>query len=554
MTNDFVWMLARWFDAPIFNALAAWNVHLVAPELCVAAGLLFALFKGVGRHQQDAWLYAILSLFAGLVCLFCQYDYVFTPQLLHQPLHLSGGLVSLDGFSWVMRLMVMLGATMTVMMSRSFVAGRSKSPAEFYAVLMAAVLGAMFLVGARDLIMLFVALETMGISSYILSGYFRDNTRSAEASLKYLTYGGVCSALLLFGFSLLYGLSGGATQLPVIGQALSTTPLLAGAGGLIVKSLAAVLVFGAVSFKLSLAPFHMWTPDVYEGAPTPVAAFLSVVSKTAAFAVAIQLVQTLFADVPAVQPLLAAICGLSMVWGNISAVMQTDLKRMLAFSTVAQAGYMALGLVANTSDSLTAMVYYLMGYLFTNMGAFAVVKAIEQDLGTTRIADMAGLVSKRPVAATLMTIFLISLAGLPVTVGFFAKFFLFQAVVVDQPALLGLIILALLTSVVSLFYYLNVVRIMVVQAPADAVRYLKSLTYRLVPSGTSMVALVSAYMVVLMGLFANLSLDMIHQGLAPSSLPDMMMSLPETQSVLPATHPVAAVALPYPHIAGQQVH
>jgi NAD(P)H-quinone oxidoreductase subunit 2 len=271
----------------------------------------------------------------------------------------------------------------------------------------------------------------------------------------------------------------------------------------------------AVSFKLSLAPFHLWTPDVYEGAPTPVAAFLSVVSKTAAFAVAIQLVQTLLPGVPGVQAVLIAICSLSMIWGNVAAIMQTDLKRLLAYSTVAQAGYMAMGLVVNTPDALTTMVFYLLGYVFTNMGAFATVKTIEQDLGTTSLKSLGGLVSKRPWSTVMLSVFFISLAGLPVTVGFFAKFFLFQQVLNGAPYLLGLVVLALLTSVVSLFYYVNVIRLTVVDAPSDTVRYLKTLTYKALPSGTSVVAVLSLFFVIVLGLLSDLPMDGIKKALHP---------------------------------------
>jgi NAD(P)H-quinone oxidoreductase subunit 2 len=494
--------MTMFLDQPVFNWLAEQNIPLLSPELCILSGLLFALFKGVTKHQQDAWLYSLIALAFGGLCLFVQGNLLFMPQLNAQPLQLAGGALSFDMFSWVIRAFIMVGTLLTVMMSKSYVAKRSKSPAEFYALLMSAALGGMLLVGAKDLVLLFVSLETLGISSYILSGYFRDDIKSAEASLKYLTYGGVCSAILLFGFSLLYGLSGGQTQLAAVASVLQVpTPM--GADTMLVLPLAAIMVIAAFCFKLSLAPFHLWGPDVYEGAPVPVAGFLSVVSKTAAFAVTIRVVQTLFPDTPGVTEVLIAIATLSMVWGNVAAVMQTNLKRMLAFSTVAQAGYMAIGLLVGTPAATATLMFYLAGYLFTNLGAFAVVKSIEDDLGNSDIASMAGLVAKRPFNVLALSVFLLSLAGLPVTVGFFAKFFLFQSAVAAMPQLTGLIILALIASVVSLFYYVNVMRVMIVQDPAEPVRYLKSLTYRLIPSGTALATLVSLVAVLMMGFMAD---------------------------------------------------
>jgi NAD(P)H-quinone oxidoreductase subunit 2 len=500
--NEPIGFMLDLFNFPVFNALAEQNVHMLSPELCVLSGLLFALFKGVTKHQQDAWLYALIALIFALGCLAFQASLLFMPQLNGASIQLIGGSIGFEPFSWVIRGFILLGTLLTVLMSKTYVAKRSQSPAEFYSLLLAASLGGLLLAGARDLVMLFVSLETLGISSYILSGYFRDDSKSAEASLKYLTYGGVCSAILLFGFSIIYGLSGGQTQLAAIASVLQVpTPMTAST--VLIVPLAAILILAAFCFKLSLAPFHLWAPDVYEGAPVPVAGFLSVVSKTAAFAITIRVIQTIFPNTPGITEALIAISAISMVWGNIAAILQTNLKRLLAFSTIAQAGYMVIGLLVGTAASTATLLFYLMGYLFTNLGAFAVVKSIEDDLGTSDIDAMAGIASKRPMAVFSLSVFLLSLAGLPVTVGFFAKFFLFQSAIAAMPQLTGLVILALLTSVVSLFYYVNVMRIMIIQEPSDAVRYLKTLTYRLVPSGTALTTIIALVGVLVMGLLSN---------------------------------------------------
>jgi NAD(P)H-quinone oxidoreductase subunit 2 len=514
MLNDLMPVLTQLFNAPVFNWLADQNVSLLSPELCVLSGLLFTLFKGTTRHQGDAWLYGMISLAFAMMCLLSQYGLVFMPQLLGSPLQLSGGALALDSFSWMMRLFLLLGTVLTMLMSKSFVAKRTQSPAEFYTLLLAALLGGLLLAGAKDLVLLFVSLETLSISSYILTGYFREDARSIEASFKYLTYGGACSAILLFGFSLLYGLSGGQVQLDAIASVLQVPTVFSQANMLLLPVLA-LMVLTAFSFKLSLAPFHLWAPDVYEGAPTPVAAFLSVVSKTAAFAIVIRLLQTLFPGVPGLIETLSAIALISMLWGNVVAIMQTDIKRLFAFSTVAQAGYMVLGLLTGSAMGISALLFYLLGYLFTNMGAFAVIKSIEADLGSTRIADMAGLVQKRPTLVLCLTLFCLSLAGLPITVGFFAKFFLFQTVINQQPGLLWLVVVALLTSVVSLFYYLNVIRVMVVSDPSDAVRYLKPLAYRFLPSGTAIVVSVCLALVITVGLASDMTMSWIQHALTP---------------------------------------
>jgi NAD(P)H-quinone oxidoreductase subunit 2 len=500
------------FNFPVFNWLAEQNVPLISPELCLVSTALFSLFKGVTRQQQDAWLYSVFGLVFAIVCVISQYSLLFTWEFIPEQWSLGANNLMIDGLSWTIRLLLLVGTLFTVLLSRQYVKQRSDSPAEFYTVLMFSLTGAMLLTAANNLIMLFVALETMGIASYVLAGYFRNNVRNVEAALKYITYGGVSSALLLFGFSLLYGLSGGQTDLFLIGKALHVgVPALGGAtwAGAPIMALAAVMVLAGLGFKLSLAPFHQWTPDVYQGAPTPVSAYLSVVSKGAAFAVVIRLIQTVFVGIPGLTETLMVMAALSIVWGNVAAALQTDIKRLIGFSTIAQAGYMALGLLVAMPHTLSTLVFYLAGYLFTNMGAFAAVTAFEMEVGSTKIADLAGIVSKRPAHVLAFSLFLLSLAGLPITVGFFSKFFLFQSVVAQQPALMGLIILALLASVVSLYYYVNVIRVMVVDAPAEAVRYLKPITLKL-PSGVAVVLATCAVTVVGLGVFSSASIDWLN--------------------------------------------
>jgi NAD(P)H-quinone oxidoreductase subunit 2 len=378
-----------------------------------------------------------------------------------------------DLLSVASRAFLLIGFIIVLLMSKRYVASfMAKQASEFFAILLTAFTGAMFLCGSIDFVSAFVSLETLGISSYLLVGYLRNNQQSTEASLKYLVYGGASSALFLFGLALIYGLMGGSTS-------LETLPLALNSG---VKELSAwlpialVLVMAGVGFKISAAPFHMWTPDVYEGAPTPVTAFLSVVSKLAAFIFAIRFLLPFAGHVDSVTILVSLLALLSMLVGNTIALKQTNIKRLLAYSTIAHAGYLLLGLTVLQYHSLATVLFYLFTYVFMNLGAFACVLVTSDLLKTETIADMAGLAKAKPMLVALFSIFLLGLAGMPITAGFFAKLFLFQALVTENPTTLGMVLLALVASTVSIYYYLNVIRTMVVAEPSDAVKALMGQT------------------------------------------------------------------------------
>lgn len=390
------------------------------------------------------------------------------------------GMFQADLFSLVMRGLLLLGTFLVLLFSRQFINQQSVVPGEFYVILLCGLLGGMFLSGASDLIMIFIALETLGISSYILVAFLRGNLLSAEAGLKYLLYGGMSTAILLFGFSLLYGLTGTTQLYPSVnayGLVSAFTPDTVAAYPMVV-SILTVMILGGVCFKLSAAPFHMWTPDVYEGAPTPVTAYLSVVSKIAGFALAIRLFTALMGGLEGWFTLIAVLSVLSMVIGNVVALTQKNIKRLLAYSTVAHVGYLLMGLVVLTPLGLASLVYYLVAYLFMNLGAFAVVVHFGNLTGRDDIASYAGLVRARPTLALIFSVMLLSLAGIPITSGFFAKFFIFQAVAQASDAYLWLVIVALLTSTISLYYYLNVIRLMVIAEPSEAVEALGKQTTR----------------------------------------------------------------------------
>lgn len=373
--------------------------------------------------------------------------------------------LALDPFAIFFKALAIIGAALVILAAIPFMRDRTPYRGEFYALLLVAVLAICLAVGATNLIMLYLAMEFLSITSYILAGFFREDRRSGEAALKYFLYGATASAVMLYGMSLLYG-AAGTTDLAGIAQALGQR----GGDGLWLAVPAIILLLAGFGFKASLAPFHQWAPDTYEGAPTPITAFLSTASKATGFAV---LIRVFLIALGAFQPqwaaLLAAVSILTMTLGNLTALRQTNIKRMLAYSSIAQAGYILIGVVAVTTmtgagaspspfTGINGVLIYLFGYLATNAGAFAVVIAVEHRSGQVEIKDYAGLIRRAPWLAAMLFIFLLSLTGIPPTAGFIGKLFVFGAAVKAQ--MLPLAVIAALNSVISAFYYLNIVRYM----------------------------------------------------------------------------------------------
>jgi NADH-quinone oxidoreductase subunit N len=339
---------------------------------------------------------------------------------------------------------------LTVSLSHSYLRRRGLNESEFHILIMAAVIGMMVLGSATSLVTVFLGLELLSIALYIVCGFARADFRSQEAAAKYLLVGGFASAFVLYGMALVYG-GAGTTVIPDIAQRLTAQ---AGTNPLI---LLGILLMGVgFAFKVSAAPFHMWTPDVYQGAPIPVTAFMSVGTKAAAFAMIVRVFAGGLPDLaPEWQTLLAFVAATSMVVGNLMAIVQTSLKRLLAYSGVAQAGYILIGVIAGGQNGLAAVLYYLFVYMFMNFGAFAVVTLLSAPDGDRdSFADLEGLGRRNPVLAVAMTIFMLSLAGFPPSVGFFGKLFLFTAGV--GAGYTWLVVLAVLMSVVSVFYYVRV--------------------------------------------------------------------------------------------------
>lgn len=386
---------------------------------------------------------------------------------------------------------------------------------EYLTMILLATLGMMFMVSAEDILMIFVALEMTSLSLYILTAFNKRNIKSAEAALKYFLFGGMSAAFLLFGLSLIYGLSG-STNLGEIATALKGNgldPLL------VVAIVMTVIGFG---FKVAAVPFHLWAPDAYEGAPTPSAAFIASGSKVASF--------FLFAKVLMIGfhgqevegsaawldfasgwvPTMAIVAGMSMVLGNLAAIVQGNVKRLLAYSAVAHAGYALLGLTANSDQGAAALIYYVITYGLTTVGAFGAVAVVEQATGDAQLTSFAGLSRRAPVVSLCMMVFMLSLAGIPPLAGFFGKFYVFVAAVAAAKnlGLLWLVILAIAMSAVSLFYYLQVLkRIYIADAPAGAPSIV-------VPRVTQVTLAVVALGVFLLGCFPGWLVGWIERAMA----------------------------------------
>lgn len=385
---------------------------------------------------------------------------------------------------------------------------------EYIVLILLATTGMMFLAGAEDILMIFIALELTSLSLYILTAFNKRNVKSAEAALKYFLFGGMAAAFTLFGLSLVYGLSG-STNLRGIAAALAgggLDPLL------IVAIVMTIIGFG---FKVAAAPFHLWAPDAYEGAPTPSAAFIASGSKLAGFFIFAKVMMFGFAGaegsgawrgfVSGWVPVIAVVSVLSMVLGNLCAIVQGSVKRLLAYSAIAHAGYMLLAVMSHSADAVASLVYYSLTYGLTAIGAFGVVALVERGTGDDRMASFAGLGGRAPVVSFCMMIFMLSLAGIPPLAGFFGKFYLFTVAVKSGAGNLGLlwlVILAIAMSAVSLFYYLQVLKRIYVSEPAGTARPLPVSVF------SQIVLLALALLVILFGCLPNLLVARIQEAIA----------------------------------------
>ena len=357
-----------------------------------------------------------------------------------------GGMFISDTYSTYFKLIFMINLVLTVLISLRHIQREKAEYGEYYSLLLFATSGMMLMASAKDLIILYLGLELMALSTYILAGIKRHDIKSNEAAIKYFLLGAFSSALLLYGISLLYGMTA-TMDIYKIAEHLKTTEVTT------TLLLSMILIVVAFSFKIAAAPFHMWAPDVYEGAPTSITAFMSVGPKAAGFAVIGRVFYTAFQNIQADwTPILIGIAILTMAVGNILALVQTNIKRMLAYSSIAHAGYMLIGIIPGTQESMSAMMVYMLIYAFMNIGAFAIVILLEKG---EELSDYEGLSKSHPLVAALMLVFMFSLTGIPPTAGFIGKFNLFMAAI--KAGYTWLVVIAVIFSAISAYYYLRVV-------------------------------------------------------------------------------------------------
>jgi len=380
--------------------------------------------------------------------------------------------ILVDGFSIVFAVLFLAATALAILLSVKYLELEREQEGEYYSLLLLACIGMMLMASGIDLIVLFLGLETMALSFYVLSGYLRRNKRSNEAAMKYLLLGAFSSGILAYGFSLLYGLGFGSTNIGQIGtildrrMAFTTSPTHPMVDWLVI--IAFVTVAAGLFFKIAAVPFHQWAPDVYEGAPTPITAYISVASKIASFALFLRLMTTVFGGSQGNwQYAIAGVAIASLTWGNLAALTQTNIKRLLAYSSISHVGYILLGIVAGNMTGLIGMMYYLIAYAFMTMGAFAVVIVMRQrGLIGDELDDLDGLYQRNPAAALLLLIFMLSLAGIPPTAGFVGKYYIFLALIESHHPILA--VFGVLYIVPALYYYFRVVVHAWMKKPGEA--------------------------------------------------------------------------------------
>ncbi len=374
-----------------------------------------------------------------------------------------GGMLLVDGFATFFRVLVIGVGILTILPSYRFLRRQDAETSEYHALLLYSVAGQCLMVSANELIMIFLGLEISSISSYILAGYLRDDKRANESALKYFLLGSFATGFFLYGVAFIYGSTGTVNLSAVHGKLLGPE-----APSSMFVGVAAALMFVGLGFKVSAAPFQVWAPDVYQGAPTPVTAFLSAGPKAAAFAVFFRIFMTAFEPIAnGWEPLVWISALLSMTIGNFAALMQANVKRLLAYSSIAHAGYVMVALTARSEVGTAAAMFYLAAYAFMNIGAFAVVSHLSgKGERYQNVDDFAGLGQKQPLTAAMLSIFLLSLIGVPLTGGFFGKFYIFKAAL--ESHLVWLTVLGLLNSAVAAYYYLRLLVVMYMREPSEA--------------------------------------------------------------------------------------
>lgn len=420
-------------------------VHTL-PEILLAAGALVLILLGALAGERASGLVtqlAVLILVLALLSTF--YD-------VHSRAVLWNGALIDDAFARFMQMLVLIGAIATLVMAQDYLRRERIARFEFPILILLSTTGMMVLISAHNLIALYLGFELMSLALYVIAAFHRDDMRASEAGLKYFVLGALTSGMLLYGASLLYGFAG-TVSLPGIAAALHGHVSIGVIFGL-------VFLMAGLAFKMSLAPFHMWTPDVYEGAPTPVTAFFAVAPKTAAVAITVRVIITAFPGVTTQwQQIIVFISILSMMIGSFAAIGQSNIKRLLAYSSIGHMGFAMVGLAAGTAQGATGVLMYMTIYLAMTLGTFAGVLRMRIDgKFVEKIADLSGLARTSPTMAMFLAIMMFSLAGIPPLAGFFAKWYVFNAAI--QAHLYALAVIGVLTSAVACYYYIRIVKIM----------------------------------------------------------------------------------------------
>ncbi len=433
--------------------IAEQNIGLLGAELWLALGVLVLLmvgvFSGERSHSQVTGLSLAVIVAAG-IGLFLTVE---------RGTAMNGSFI-LDNFAWFMKMLTLIGSGLAIIMSVNFMKREGVINFEYPILVLTATLGMMLMISANDLIALYLGLELQSLSLYVLAAINRDSVRSTEAGLKYFVLGALSSGMLLYGASLIYGFTG-HTDFVGIAEAMAGNERSLG----LVFGL--VFLMAGIAFKISAVPFHMWTPDVYEGSPSPVTAFFAAAPKIAAMSMLIRIVIQAFEPITSDwQQIIAFIAIASMTLGAFAAIGQTNIKRLMAYSSIGHMGYALVGLAAGTQSGVHGVIIYMLVYMVMTVGTFACIIAMRRKDGAVEeIADLAGLGSRNPMMALLLTILMFSLAGIPPLAGFFAKYFVFVAAI--EAGLYALAIIGVLASVIGAFYYLRIIKTMWFDEPAD---------------------------------------------------------------------------------------
>jgi len=433
---------------------AGYSLLPVLPEIVLAVGAMALLMLGAFRGQRATPLVVTLAIVLLVVT-----GGLLLWWLPSGRLETFGGSFILDGYARFLKILALLGSAVTLLISYGFLAERPRRIFEYAILILISTVGMMTLISAGDLITLYLGLELMSLSLYVVAASNRDDVKSTEAGLKYFVLGALASGMMLYGMSLIYGFTGTVSFTGVAAAVKS---------GSIGVAFGLVFLLAGLCFKISAVPFHMWTPDVYEGAPTPVTAFFSSSPKVAAFAVFVRVVLTAFPNiVHEWQQIVVFVAIASMALGAFGAIGQRNIKRMMAYSSIGHMGFALVGLAAGTAEGVQGVIVYLVIYTTMTLGAFTIILAMNHDgRPLEQISDFAGLSRSKPLLAFCFAMLLFSLAGIPPLAGFFAKFYVFTAAI--KAGLFTLSVVGVLSSVVGAFYYLNIIKVMYFDQPGQA--------------------------------------------------------------------------------------